>query len=161
VAHRQVSSPASIVVDGETAQGPVVGWKVGLGSVVPQRLSPPTVSLDPGRWSSGCVPGRFFFSVCFLLLFGASISCGSFQSLVGMGLQFVNGWWLASGVGRRRWNLEDAACRGSKDLLVFLYFVSTFVLIGRNSCSLYPLRMYLYWYSTVYGILNNQYRYVW
>jgi hypothetical protein len=57
VTHRQVSSPASVVVDGETTQGPVIGWKVGLGSVVPQRLSPPTVSLDPGRWSSGCVPG--------------------------------------------------------------------------------------------------------
>lgn len=110
MAHRQVSSPASVVVDGETAQGPVVGWKVGLGSVVPQRLSPPTVSLDPGRWSSGASPADS--SSAF------ASSCSSVQVLVaalfkalwrwGYSSSMGGGWLPASAGGDGIWRMRPA-----------------------------------------------------
>ena len=80
VARRQVSSLAFVVEDGVTAQGPVVGGRVDLRSVVPRQLFPSPASLDPGALGSGRAPGRCFSSVCFSLLFGASVNCGSFKA---------------------------------------------------------------------------------
>jgi hypothetical protein len=86
----------------------------------------------------------------------AGVYCGSSQSLLAMELWLTYGWWrLASGDGRRRWNLEDSGCRGSKDWIAISLFF-------RDLCafSSVPLSTYLYLYESLYGMLNYQYRYV-
>ena len=147
MARRLVSSLASVVEDGATAQGPVVLGRVDLRSVVPRQLFPSPASLDPGALGSGRAPGRCFSSVCFILLFGASVYCGSFKA-----------WqqWcsscpadggaclpvMAGGDGLRR--IRPAQGQGT------CFFSGACVLVGRISCALYPSLGYLYLYASLY-----------
>ena len=80
VARRLVSLLAFVVEDGATVRGLVVVGGVDLRSFVLRRLVPSPASLDPGTLVLGRVPGRCFYSVCFILLFGVSVYCGSFKA---------------------------------------------------------------------------------
>ena len=105
---RMVSSLALSFVDGEAARVCAEVWGVErifqfCGGVVHRRR----ISLQ-GRRGSGCVPGRCFFSVRFILPTVVSVYCGSSQSLIAMELRLAMGWWRtvleAAGDGRRRRN---------------------------------------------------------
>jgi hypothetical protein len=156
-ARREVSSLALCSKDGEAASVCADGRRVELQT----RLFHGGVSRQwqvciQGHWGLGRVPGRWFLSVCFISSKMAGVYCGSTQSLLAMELWLTYGWWrLASGDGRRRWNLEDSGCRGSKDWIAISLFF-------RDLCafSSVPLSTYLYLYESLYGILNYQYRYV-
>jgi hypothetical protein len=82
---------------------------------------------EDGEATSVCVEGRRVELQARLFHGGASrqwrVYLGSSQSLLVMELWSTCGWRrLASGDGRRQWNLEDLGCRGSKDWLVISLF---------------------------------------
>ena len=86
---------------------------------------------------------------------GAGVYRGSSQSLLAMELwrPVVGGVRLPAmaggdGLGRIRPAVGPRTC------LHFLCFLGAFVLLGRDSCPLYPVLTYLYLYMFMYGILN-------
>jgi hypothetical protein len=135
-ARREVSSLALCSKDGEAASVCADGRRVELQT----RLFHGGVSRQwqvciQGHWGLGRVPGRWFLSVCFISSKMVGVYCGSSQSLLAMELWLTYGWWrLASGDSRRRWNLEDSGCRGSKDWIAISLFLGTFVLLAQFLC---------------------------
>jgi hypothetical protein len=107
----------------EAALGHVDDWtvdkaRVSRGGICRRRRVP-----VEGRWSSGHVPGRCSFSVCFISLFGASVYCGYFQSLMAIGLPLIWDWRRrTSSDGRRQRSLEDSTGRGFRALFVISLF---------------------------------------
>ena len=103
-----------------------------------------------GHRGLGRVPDRWFFSVCFV---SSKMAGGSAKSLLAMEL------WLSDGL-RLPATATVIGCWGFRPAgvprvgLHFLCFLGTFVLVGRRSCTLYPLMMYLYLYASLYGFLN-------
>lgn len=147
VARRLVSSLASVVEDGATAQGPMVLGRVDLRSVVPWRLVPSPASLDPGALVLGACPRPMPSQRLLHLALRCECLLRLFQSLAAMGLQLSCGWRsLASGDGRRRRTSVDSASTGSRDLVVIVLFSGACVLVCRISCALYPSLVYLYLY---------------
>jgi hypothetical protein len=59
--------------DKEASLGRADGWRVDKARVFRGGFGRPRRVPVHGRGSSGCVPGRCFFSVCFISLFGASV----------------------------------------------------------------------------------------
>jgi hypothetical protein len=97
-----------------------------------------------GRWSLGCVPDRWIFSIGFISSLKASVYCGSSQSHVAMELLLTWGWWIwllvASGGGQRQRIPEASVCRGLRDLFViFFCFSRASMQCWWNNCPLYPL----------------------
>jgi hypothetical protein len=141
VARHVVILLAFCLLDGEAALGSVEGWRVEQqallfrGGVRRRRR----VCIQ-GRRSLGRVPGRWYFSACFILCSGTSVYCGSFKCLVAIGLRLTYGsWWhLPSDDGRRRRKPKESTCTGNKDFVVISLFSRVFVLLGRISCPLYP-----------------------
>jgi len=151
VIRRLVSLLAFVVEDGATVQGPVVVGGVDLRSFILRRLVSSPASLDPGTLVLGRAPGRCFFSVCFILLFGASVYCGSFKASRrwSSGCPVVGGVCPPAMVGGDglRW-MRPA--QGLRDLLVIFLFSGACVLVCRICCALYPLLVYLYLYPSLY-----------
>jgi len=134
VARRLVSSLASVVEDGATAQGPVVLGRVDLRSVVLWRQVPSPASLDPGALVLGACPRPMLSQRLLHLALRCECLLRLFQSLAAMGLQLSCGWRsLASGDGRRRRTSVDSACTGSRDLVVIVLFSGACVLVCRIS----------------------------
>ena len=95
------------------------------------------------------------FSVCSISPMGAGVYRGSSQSLLAMELwrPVVGGDRLPAMVsGDRFWRIRPAD--GPRTWLHLLCFLGAFVLLGRDSCPLYPVLTYLYLYMFMYGILN-------
>ncbi|RLN39156.1 hypothetical protein C2845_PM01G22140 [Panicum miliaceum] len=81
-----------------------------------------------GRRSSGRGPGRWAISVGFISPLCASVSCGSYQSLLAMELLLTSGDQrlesaAASGSGGRRQTLERSVHIGSRDFDVISLFL--------------------------------------
>jgi hypothetical protein len=141
--------------DKEAALGHVDDWRVDKTRVSRGGICHRRRVLVHGRWSSGCIPGRCSFSVCFISLFGASVYCGYLQSLMAIGLLPTRGWRRrSSGDVRQQRSLAASTDRGFRALSVISVFLRGLCAIGRHSCLLYPSRMYLYLYVSLYGILN-------
>ena len=141
VARRQVSSLAFVVDDGVIAQGPVVGGRVDLRSVVPRQLFPSPASLDPGALELGACPRPMLFRRLLHLALRCKCLLRLFQSLAAMGFQLSCGWRsLPSGDGRRRWTSVDAACTGPKGLACnFFVFRGLCASLPYQLCSVFFL----------------------
>jgi hypothetical protein len=157
VARHEVSLLAFCFVDGEVALGSAEGWRVEQqarlfrGGVRRRRR----VCIQ-GRQSLGRVPGRWYFSACFISCSGTSVYCGSFKSLVAIGLRLTYGsWWhLPSGDGRRRRKQEEPTCTRTKDFVVISLFSRGFCAIRSDKLSSISFWIYLYAYESMYCILN-------
>ena len=109
-----------------------------------------------GHRGLGRVPDRWFFSVCFVSSKMAGVYCGSAKSLLAMELwrPVVGGDRLpAMAGGDGFWRIRPAV--GPRTCLHFLYFLGAFVLLGRDSCPLYPMLAYLYLYVHTISLTRN------
>jgi len=115
---REVSSIGFWFVGTEAAWGLAVVWRKEL------QIQSSCGGSGRRQWiclqdlrSSGRVPGRCFLSVCFILLFGASVYCGSFKASRrwGSSCPAVGGvwppamdggdglWWIRLALGQGTW----------------------------------------------------------
>jgi hypothetical protein len=108
-----------------------------------------------GRRSLGCVPGRWYFSGCFISCLGTSVYCDSFKSLMVIRLHLACGsWWhLPSDDGRCRWRAEETTCIGTKVFVVISLFSKGFCAITSEQLSSVSFWIYLYAIGFVYCIL--------
>ena len=147
---REVSALGFCFVNREAALGLVEAWRM-------EQIQSSRGGSGRRRWiyiqgrrSSGRVPGRWIYSVGFTSSTSTSVYCGSFKSFKAMGLQLIRGWRhppaVADGGGVQR-----AKVPGS--WLYFSVFPRAFVqIVWGYSCPLYSSRMYLYVYTSLYGI---------
>ena len=82
----------------------------------------------------------------------SGVLCGSFQSLLAMGLLQI---WVASGVlgardGRRRRSPTRLQCKEARDYLVISIFSRGFFAFLVGQLSLYPVCSYLYLSELLY-----------
>jgi hypothetical protein len=143
-----------------TVMGFVAGWRVDRvrASFDASRRR---ASIQ-GRRGSGCVPGRCFFYGGFNPAAVSGVYCGSLQSLLAMGLRQI---WVALGVpdaddGRRRRSSVWVECTVAMIFGDFLFFSRGFRAFLPVQLSLYPVRLCLYAYASLYVFLVYYYRYV-
>jgi hypothetical protein len=121
--------PATRIVKGTpTAAGVLVGRRVDRART--SRGASRRRASILGRRSLGCVPGRCFFIVVFILASTSGIYCGSLQSIFAMGLLQIWGTGVFFDIGGRRFNgggrrrfLPIWGFTGSTVLSVISFFV--------------------------------------
>jgi len=132
--------------DKEAVSGCVEVWRVDLVRISSGGVCCRRRAGVHGRWSSGCVPGRCSSSDGFIPS-RTGVYCGYLQSLMAIGLLPTwDSWWRSSGDGRRQRSRVVSTGRVSRVLFVIPMFGRGLCVNGRDSCLLYPSRMYLYVY---------------